>query len=74
MTLVIFAWLTSQPYFNDVTGLESSQTLRNALGGTREDYGLLLGIKIDGTEDFYEEDIQIPEQYRSVDVMTSTLH
>ena len=74
MTLVIFAWLTSQPYFNDVTGLESSQTLRNALGGTREDYGLLLGIKIDGTEDFYEEDIQIPEQYRSVDVMTSMLH
>lgn len=60
MTLVIFAWLTSQPYFHDVTGVESGKTLRNILNSGREDYSILLGGITDGTE---QDDTAIAQGY-----------
>lgn len=48
MTLVIFAWLTSQPYFHDVTGVEASKNLRTALRSGADDYSTVMGGIVDG--------------------------
>lgn len=51
MTLVIFAWLTSQPYFHDITGINSASTLRSALrNSASEDYSTVLGGTVTGDD------------------------
>ena len=58
MTLVIFAWLTSQPYFHDVTGVESSSTLRSALrNSASEDYSTVLGGNVTGVKNNEEAEV-----------------
>lgn len=52
MTLVIFAWLTSQPYFHDITGINSASNLRSALrNSASEDYSTVLGGTVTGDDD-----------------------
>lgn len=52
MTLVIFAWLTSQPYFHDVTGVDSANNLRSVLrSSASEDYSTVLGGSVTGDEE-----------------------
>lgn len=56
MTLVIFAWLTSQSYFKDVTGVDVSGNLRSAIQmNSQEDYSNVLGGFYDGDD----EDIDV---------------
>ncbi len=51
MTLVIFAWLTSQPYFEDVTGIKSGSNLRDALNSGGSDFSEVFGGVVDGLND-----------------------
>lgn len=55
MTLVIFAWLTSQPYFEDVTGIRSGTNLRNALNSSGSDFSEVFGGVVDGINDDGED-------------------
>lgn len=57
MTLVIFAWLTTQPYFDDLTGFEASKELRNnMMNNTDESY--VMGGTVDGTDnDIFSQNI-----------------
>lgn len=56
MTLVIFAWLTSQPYFHDVTGVDSGNILRSVLRNSAgEDYSTVLGGSVTGVSE--EDDV-----------------
>lgn len=57
MTLVIFGWLTSQPYFDDLTGFEASKQLRNKMM-VDDDYSMVMGGIVDGTDnDFFQSDV-----------------
>lgn len=51
MTLVIFAWLTSQPYFEDVTGIKSGSNLRDALNSGGSDFSEVFGGVVNGLDD-----------------------
>lgn len=57
MTLVIFAWFTSQPYFEDVTGIQSGQRLRESMNADI-DYSQVFGGIVDGVSDIEEEDFE----------------
>ena len=48
MTLVMFSWLTSQPYFEDLTGINSGKSLRDALSSKSDsnDFSKVFGSAV----------------------------
>lgn len=48
MTLVMFSWLTSQPYFEDLTGINSGKSLRDALSSKNDnnDFSKVFGSAV----------------------------
>lgn len=66
MSLVIFAWLTSQTYFNDMTDSSITKTIKDRLQGSIDEMLTPFGVLDDGlsNDDYYEH--SEPEIYDSV--------
>lgn len=55
MSLVIFSWFTSQPYFLDMVDLNMRELMRNNLA-SQEDYQAVIGFMDDGTGLGFDDD------------------
>ena len=56
MNLVLFAWMTEQSYFKDMTDINTLSTLREKTDEQIEEEMLPLGFIDVGDDDFYEDD------------------
>ena len=64
MTLVIFAWLTSQPYFEDVTGIQAGANLRDVMNAAGADYSTVFGGIVTGLDS--DEDGVFDGRFRAI--------
>ena len=64
MTLVIFAWLTSQPYFEDVTGIQAGANLRDVMNAAGADYSTVFGGIVTGLDS--DEDGVFDGSFRAI--------
>lgn len=69
MTLVIFAWLTSQPYFEDVTGIRNGSALRDIMNSGGSDYSEVFGgiSQSDGEDKFLHESNSFDAEFGKFD-------